>query len=95
MREEISVAVEGLNFLPLDIFGLIDCLIDRICWSFSGPDGDYVGAPRKEQYACTQWEFYTSYKTCHGIKVETVLCQMELALYMALSLPASTTQQVF
>jgi len=73
MQEEISVAVEGLNFLPLDLFGLIDCLIDRICWPFSGPDGDYVGAPRKEQYACTQWEFYTSYKTCHGIKVETVL----------------------
>ena len=80
MQEEIRchidgtiVAVEGLNFLPFDIFGLIDCLIDRICWPFSGPDGDCVGAPRKEQYSCTQWEFCTSYKTCHGIKVETVL----------------------
>ena len=45
------VDVEGLNFLPFDIFGFIDCSIDRICRPFSEPDGDYVGAPRKEQYA--------------------------------------------
>ncbi len=65
--------VEGLNFLPFDIFGFIDCSIDRICRPFSGPDGDYEGAPRKEPYARTQRAFYTGYKKCHGIKVETVL----------------------
>ena len=67
------VEVEGLNFLPFDIFGFIDCSINRICRPFSGPDGDYVGAPRKEQYARTPRAFYTGYKKCHGIKVETVL----------------------
>jgi len=68
-----TVEIEGLNFLPFDIFGFIDCSIDRICRPFSGPDGDYAGAPRKEQYARTQRAFYTGYKKCHGIKVETVL----------------------
>ena len=43
--------IEGLNFLPFDIFGFIDCSIDRICQPFLGPDGDYVGAPRKDNYA--------------------------------------------
>ena len=45
--------IQGLNFLPFDIFGFIDCSIDKICRPFSGPDGDYVGAPLKEQYDCT------------------------------------------
>ena len=47
------VEVEGLNFLPFDIFGFTDCSIDRICRPFLGPDGDYVGAPRKEQHTRT------------------------------------------
>lgn len=68
-----SVLLPGLNFLPFDIFGFIDCSIDRICRPFSGPAGDYIGAPRKEDYSRTQRAFYTGYKKCHGIKVETVL----------------------
>jgi hypothetical protein len=34
----------GLAFLPFDIFGFIDCSIDRINRPFSGPAGDYEGA---------------------------------------------------
>ena len=45
------VEVKGLNFLPFDISGFIDCSIDIICRPFSGPDGDHLGTPRKEQYA--------------------------------------------
>ena len=62
-----------LHFLPFDIFGFIDCSIDKICRPFSGPDGDYEGAPQKEQYDRTQRAFYMGYKKCHSIKVETVL----------------------
>jgi phage tail protein X len=80
MQDEIRHNVDGtivevncLNFLPFDIFGFIDCLIDRICRPFLEPDGDYVGALRKEQYARMQQAFYTGYKKCRGIKDETML----------------------
>jgi hypothetical protein len=64
---------DGLNFLPFSIFGFIDCSIDRISRPFSGPDGDYIGAPRKAMHHAAQRSVYTGYKKCHGIKVETVL----------------------
>jgi len=64
---------DGLNFLPFSIFGFIDCSIDRISRPFSGPDGDYIGAPRKAMHDAAQRSVYTGYKKCHGIKVETVL----------------------
>ncbi|KAL7502369.1 hypothetical protein ACHAXN_000778 [Cyclotella atomus] len=80
MRDELhhnhdntAVEFEGLNFLPFDIFGFVDCSIDKSSRPFSGPDGDYVGAPRKSQYYRTQRAFYTGYKKCDGIKVEIVL----------------------
>ena len=63
----------GLNFIPFRIFGLIDCSIFRINRPFSGPDGDYIGAPRKENYPIAQRAVYTGYKKCHGIKVQTIL----------------------
>jgi hypothetical protein len=63
----------GLQFLPFDIFGFIDCSIYRINRPYSGPDGDYIGAPRRERYYDAQRSVYTGYKKCHGIKVETVL----------------------
>ena len=63
----------GLNFLPFSIFGFIDCSIDRISRPFSGPDGDYIGAPRKAMHHAAQRSVYTGYKKCHGIKFETVL----------------------
>lgn len=63
----------GLRFLPYSIFGFIDCSVYRINRPFSGPDGDYIGAPRKEQYYRAQRAVYTRHKQCHGIKVETVL----------------------
>ena len=62
----------GLNFLPFRIFGLIDCSIYRINRPLSGPDGDYIGAPRKEDYPIAQRAVYTGYKKCHGIKVQTI-----------------------
>ena len=63
----------GLRFLPYNIFGFIDCSIGRINRPYSGPDGDYIGAPRKEKYDIAQRSVYTGYKKCHGIKVETVM----------------------
>jgi hypothetical protein len=64
---------DGLIFLPFSIFGFIDCSIDRISRPFSGPDGDYIGAPRKAMHHAAQRSVYTGYKKCHGIKVETVM----------------------
>lgn len=63
---------DGLAFLPFDIFGFIDCSIDKICCPFSGPRGDYEGSGRREEYDIMQRAFYTGYKKLHGIKVETV-----------------------
>ena len=37
--------IQGLTFLPFDIFGFLDCSIDKICHPFSGPDGDHEGSP--------------------------------------------------
>lgn len=62
----------GLSFLPFDIFGFIDCSIDKISTPLSGPNGDYEGCGRKQHYDETQRAFYTGYKKIHGIKVETV-----------------------
>ena len=40
----------GLAFLPFDIFGFIDCSIDRSNRPFSGPAGDHEGAGRKPEF---------------------------------------------
>lgn len=63
----------GLNNCPFRIFGFVDCSIDKISRPRSGPDGDYIGAPRKPQQDAIQRSVYTGYKKLHGIKVETVL----------------------
>jgi len=63
----------GLRFMPFDIFALIDCSIYRINRPLSGPDGDYIGAPRRENYFNAQRSVYTGYKKCHGIKVQTIM----------------------
>ena len=62
----------GLDFLPFDLFGFIDCSIDAICSPFSGPAGDFEGCGRKPEHDIIQRAFYTGYKKLHGIKVETV-----------------------
>ncbi len=64
----------GLDHLPDEyrIIGFIDDSIDRISTPFSGPAGDYEGAPRRYQYESAQRAVYSGYKHCHGIKVETV-----------------------
>ncbi len=64
---------DGLAFPPFDVFGFIDCSIDRISKPFSGPVDDSVGAGQKEEYSIAQRAFYTGYKKIHGIKVEKVL----------------------
>jgi hypothetical protein len=67
------VYIPGLAFLPVDIFGFIDCSIDAIRRPGSGPNGDYEGAARRPGHDEVQRAFYTGYKKLHGIKVETVL----------------------
>lgn len=64
---------DGLNFCPIPIFGFIDCSIDKICRPFSGPNGGYMGPPRKLNEDVYQRSVYTGYKKCHGLKVETIL----------------------
>ena len=64
----------GLNWCSFQIFGFVDCSIDKVSRPKSGPDGDcYVGAPRKLQQFEMQRSVYTAYKKLHGIKVEIVL----------------------
>jgi hypothetical protein len=65
--------VPGLEKLPYNIFGWIDDSVDRICVPFSGPEGDFIGAPRRVQYIDAQESVYSGWKSLHGIKVETVL----------------------
>ena len=64
--------VPGLNELPFSICGFIDDTIDSILVPFSGPDGDYEGAPRRPQYIYAQESVYSGYKKVHGHKMETV-----------------------
>ena len=63
----------GLRFLPYNIFAFVDCKIYRCYRPFSGPAGDYIGAPRKARYMDAQRSLYTRYRKCCGVKVETVL----------------------
>jgi hypothetical protein len=65
--------VPGLDMLPYNIFGWVDGTIDRCLVPFSGPEGDFIGAPRRVQYIDAQEAVYTGWKSLHGIKVETVL----------------------
>lgn len=67
-----STTFTGLNFCPLQIFGFIDDSIDRVCRPFSGPNGDFPGAPRKPEYNDAQRSIFSGYIHAHGIKVETV-----------------------
>jgi hypothetical protein len=64
---------DGLHHLPFTLIGFVDCTIDRISVPYSGPAGDFVGAPRKSEYRIAQESVYTRYKKIHGIKMETVL----------------------
>lgn len=64
--------VQGLAHLPFNIFGFIDDSIEKIQVPYSGPEGDYEGAPRREQYMNGQEAVYSGWKKIHGIKNETV-----------------------
>ncbi len=67
-----ALFIPGLDALPYNIFGWIDDSIDRVQVPYSGPDGDYEGAPRQAQYIDAQESVYSGWKKVHGIKVETV-----------------------
>lgn len=62
----------GLAALPYRIFCFVDCSIFRTSIPFSGPAGNYEGAPRKRRFRLTQRAFYTGFKSRHGFKVETL-----------------------
>ena len=57
----------GLHHLPYTL------TIDRISVPYSGPADNYIGAPRRPEYAIVQESVYTRYKKIHGIKIEIVL----------------------
>jgi hypothetical protein len=69
---ETMTIVPGLNFMLWDVFGFIDHTFNKISTPFSGPCGDYEGAPRKSEYADAQQAFYSGYVKDHEIKVETI-----------------------
>ena len=61
----------GLDHCPYRIAFFVDCKIYRTNVPFSGPAGDYEGAPCKRRYRGTQEAFFTRYGKRHGLKVET------------------------
>jgi hypothetical protein len=66
---------QGIHFAPGDfaIAWFIDCNITKTCVVWSGPDGDYDGAQRREGWYYAQRSIYTGWKKCHGVKVLTVM----------------------
>jgi hypothetical protein len=71
-HDRTSTTHGGLNHCPFPIFAFIDCSIDKVCRPRSGPDGDYIGAPRKEHEQEVQESVYTGFKKYHGIKNEVL-----------------------
>jgi hypothetical protein len=71
-HEGNGTLVPGLNELPFNICAFIDGTIDPILVPFSGPAGDYEGAPRRPQFILAQESVYSGYKKMHGHKMETV-----------------------
>jgi hypothetical protein len=55
------------------IFGWIDGSIFETCTPETGPDGDYVDAPRKANAYWHQRALFTRYKHLHGVKMLTIL----------------------
>ena len=51
---------------------MIDDSIDDALVPFSGPAGDFEGAPRRARYADAQESIYSGWKKLHGVKVETL-----------------------
>ena len=64
--------VPGIEELPYNVAGWIDDSIDPCRVPFSGPDGDYEGAPRRVQYIDAQESIFSGWKKIHGIKGESV-----------------------
>ena len=64
--------VPGLEKLPYNICMFIDDTIDRVRVPYSGPAGDFIGAPRRQEYMDAQESIFTGYKKIHGLKTQTV-----------------------
>ena len=58
--------------LPFNIAFLIDDSIDDALVPFSGPAGDFEGAPCRARYADAQESIYWGWKKLHGVKVDTL-----------------------
>ena len=71
-HDRTSAMHKGLRHCPFKIFAFIDCSIDKVCQPRSGPDGDYIGAPRREHEQEAQESVYTGFKKFHGIKNEVL-----------------------
>jgi hypothetical protein len=67
------VVIEGLEFLPWDVFAFIDNSINDCNVPYSGPRGNYPGTARREEYANAQQAVYSGYTLNYGIRVETCL----------------------
>ena len=65
-------SIPAKNYLPFSLFGFIDCSIFQINRPYAGPNGDFVGSPRRPEHHDSQRAVYTGYKKLHGIKIETV-----------------------
>ncbi len=64
--------VPCINFIPWDVFGIIDDSIDQISTPISGPRGSYEGTAHKAKYADAKQAFYSGYVKDHGIKLGTI-----------------------
>ena len=67
-----TVVIDGLPQAPFPIIGLIDASLYETNVCYSGPDGDYVNAPRRPEYALFQRSIFTGWKKKHGLKILTV-----------------------
>ena len=64
--------VPGLDEMPYNVGMFIDDSVDGVMVPFSGPAGDFQGAPRRPEYFLAQESVYSGWKRIHGVKVETI-----------------------
>ena len=72
-----ATLVPGLSELPFNICGFIDDTINQILVPFSGPAGDYEGAPCRPQYIYAQESVILVTKRCTGTRWRRFFSPME------------------
>ena len=60
---------------------------------FSGPAGDYKGAPHRPQYILAQESVYTGYKKMHGHKMDTVFFPNKISTCLVRFLPEKMIEE--